>query len=356
MKKKNIVKKLLSVILSAATMFSLLTLPAHAIIPGEDAYGGQEDGYIRVDLEKKTTTFIPKTEIPQFDGTCTYDALNPADRSRLDTVNMTILNELSQNISGNGSNPAAVVDGEYYYVSPTYNQYSGVVLITTWRNNVLLKHGTGFLLDNRTVMTALHMLYEYADSNSSDEFDLSVILSDEIRVYYNVSEDLMRSSASETSAALLTFLNSDDAQYITMSNLVYSSAVNPPNNGNDDNYDWLLGKLSTPLTGRYYWNCAIPTGTLQGKTSYVVGYPETHLLKMTETSGTVVAVVSDQSSLDRNKILYTNSNEDGLSGGPMYSEWGGVKCYGVHIGFSNNYAVAVKIYEDLFNVIVDYME
>ena len=39
MKKKNITKKLLSIILSAATAFSLLTLPAHAIIPGEDTYG-----------------------------------------------------------------------------------------------------------------------------------------------------------------------------------------------------------------------------------------------------------------------------------------------------------------------------
>ena len=39
MKKKNIIKKLLSVVLSAATVFSLLTLPAHAIVPGEDAYG-----------------------------------------------------------------------------------------------------------------------------------------------------------------------------------------------------------------------------------------------------------------------------------------------------------------------------
>ena len=42
MKKKNIIKKLMSVVLSAATVFSLLTLPAHAIIPGEDAFSGQK--------------------------------------------------------------------------------------------------------------------------------------------------------------------------------------------------------------------------------------------------------------------------------------------------------------------------
>ena len=73
---------------------------------------------------------------------------------------------------------------------------------------------------------------------------------------------------------------------------------------------------------------------------------------MTETEGTVSIV--HQSA---NVIGYTNSNEDGLSGAPMYSEWGGVRCYGVHIAGlpSVNLSMAVKIYPDLFNVIVDYM-
>lgn len=358
MKKKNIIKKLMSVILSAATVFSLLTLPAQAIIPGEDAYAGpQEDGYIRVNLENQTTEFIPESDIPQFEGDCTYDALNPADRARLDAINEEISNEILQGVSGGVIAPAAVEDGEYYYVSPTYNRYSGVVLITTWKNNVYIGHGTGFLLDDSTVMTALHVLYDYVDPDSMEEFDLSGDIPDEIRVYYDVSIDLMKSTELATNIAVLEYLESSDAHFVTMRNPIYSSAVNPSNNGDDYNYDWMLGKLSTPLTGRYYWNCAVPTGNLAGKTSFVVGYPEGHLFRMTETSGTISHVVTDSNATVRNLITYTNSNAGGMSGAPLYSEWGGVRCYGVHIGRlpTLNSSIAVQIYEDLFNVIVDYM-
>ena len=145
--KKNMMQKLMSIILSAVTMFSLFTLPAHAIIPGEDAYTGpQEEGYIRVDLENQITEFIPKSDIPQFERDCTYDVLNPDDRARLDAINEKISNEIRQSVSRELATPTAVENGEYYYVSPTYSRYSGIVLITTWKNNVYQGHGTGFCL------------------------------------------------------------------------------------------------------------------------------------------------------------------------------------------------------------------
>ena len=82
------------------------------------------------------------------------------------------------------------------------------------------------------------------------------------------------------------------------------------------------------------------------------------LLKMTETSGMISGVITDPNAYTRNIMSCTNSNAVGMSGGPIYSEWGGVKCYGVNIAGSpaNNASLAVQIYEDLFYVIVDYME
>ena len=86
MKKKNIIKKLLSVALSAATVFSLFTLPAHAIVPGEGAYTGQEDGYICVNADDYTTQFIPKEDIPHFSYGSTYDALSPEEKAQIDSI------------------------------------------------------------------------------------------------------------------------------------------------------------------------------------------------------------------------------------------------------------------------------
>ena len=92
MKKKNIIKKLLSVVLSAATVFSLLTLPAQAIVPGEDAYG-QTYTLMRYDVASgiSVPVEIPDYNIAEYDeGIGDADNMNYARR-----INAEILNAIA---------------------------------------------------------------------------------------------------------------------------------------------------------------------------------------------------------------------------------------------------------------------
>ena len=55
-----------------AILMSALNMSVYAIVPGEDSYMGQEDGYIQIDYETQTQRFIPKSEIPEFSGDSSY--------------------------------------------------------------------------------------------------------------------------------------------------------------------------------------------------------------------------------------------------------------------------------------------
>ena len=129
--------------LSAAMLFSLLALPAYAVVPGEDAYGGaQEEGYIRVDFENQTREFIPNSEIPEFTGNSTYDVLSPEERARMETINTQMASRY-----GNGEqiSPMDVDDGDYSFVSPSNCQGMGIILLAVETAGGGWNFQTGFI-------------------------------------------------------------------------------------------------------------------------------------------------------------------------------------------------------------------
>ena len=349
MKKKNIIKKLLSVVLSAATVFSLLTLPAHAIVPGEDSYTGQEDGYIRIDVETQTREFIPKSDVPNFTGESTYDVLNPIDKARMEAINQEIIAEYEQ-----GVELLDVTDGDYTYVSPVTDRYSGIVILGIFSDSTYdncIGWGTGFMLNEDTLLTALHNFYDFM-KNDITQFNM-LSYNPYVRVYYDIERDFFSDSTDDPRIAARNHLR-DSNKYVTIDSVIFSSAIDGTD-CDDREYDWAIGKLATPLSNvEYFWDCTVFKNTMQGKTSKAVGYPGSHALKMIETSGTIF-------DADPNtKLIYlTNSSDSGMSGGPLYiTTLTGIKCCGILAQYSDTFQtmLGVEIFDDLLDVIVSCME
>ena len=146
MKKKNIIKKLLSVVLSAATVFSLLTLPAHAIVPGEDAYG-QTYTLMRYDVASGISVPV---EIPDYysmsGGASSYAYLSDGE---LANVRKAI------------STSAVIGEDDRIPMVGTTAPYSGIVLIIQYYDT-----DDDGIADNRgrkscvTVLTLRNMMKE----------------------------------------------------------------------------------------------------------------------------------------------------------------------------------------------------
>jgi hypothetical protein len=369
MKKKNIIKKLLSVILSAATMFSLLTLPAYAIIPGENSLAfvtadERETGYYQVDLDTQVTTYIPRSNIPVFSGNSTYDAL-PADaRLQMQTNSVNLATSLMVQ-QKEELLPLAIGDGIYSFVSPTQYLYSGVVLIALFNGDEFAGvFSTGYMLDSGTFLTNIHSIYAM-DDNTSEVTITSPV--PDVRVYFDVNIDRVIGSYDEindelspgTWAAIEVYLENHHDNYIEAATITYSDAIFKTNtNGHTDReYDWIVGKLKTPNTDDiFYWDCMIPNTTLEGTYTYAVGYPGEYALRMVETVGQIYDIYEYY-----NAVESTNSIVGGMSGSPTYVVNNGIKCIGIlrgTVSYDSGYTVyseSVKFYPGLLNLIVYYM-
>ena len=240
MKKKNIFKKLMSVILSAATMFSLLTLPAHAIVPGEDAYGG-ESTIVKYDVGTNTTTPIDLLDFYNtFSGVPTHFYLDEEELAY--TKNTNIMTP--QTIFGS--------DGRTF-VSDITGHYTGVVLIIHEidkdEDDIADSYipGTGFMVSDKVMVTAMHCLHDgHTGSNSTTI---------ETKIYQgvNVSAPSDFFYDEDGNIDVMPNLNVLPKEgYATIDSMIYD--MNYFTNGFSDEYDWCVVTLDRALSG-YYFSC-----------------------------------------------------------------------------------------------------
>ena len=167
MKKKNIIKKLLSVVLSAATMFSLLTLPAHAIIPGEGAYTTTTT-LIRQNWETGETEQLIVSNYDMYPGTSTYSFLSSEELARC------------TNISDNMVPQVIIGDDDRFNFYPV-DLFSSIVLIVQTfdsdGDNLYdeISVGTSYLVSENVMITAMHCLFPRESGVENDLEDANYI-------------------------------------------------------------------------------------------------------------------------------------------------------------------------------------
>ena len=335
MKKKNIVKKLLSIILSAATMFSLLTLPAHAIIPGEDAYS-EESHIVSYDYSTGLETPIDVAHHNLYPDTTTYSFL---DESEL----MQVANEVETQ---------TIIDGDdRVQVFPSVAPYSGIVLIITLLDmdgDNVADHfipGTGFMISEKVMLTARHCVYN--DTNN--------VL--EVRVYQGVSVH-----HSYDGMDIMTYLEClAPYEYDTLVNSIYDTRYANTSGNNRLMYDWNISVLRNGFDC-YYFNCSTIYSGLAGATVTVTGYPHfsspmlsAQSFYMYSGQGTYVSLHNFSTEIAfREEIFFLTADAiTGQSGSPVYLNGAQVRtCYGIFVADDANYNWARGITADIYNLIV----
>ena len=244
MKKKNTIKKLLSVILSAATVFSLLTLPAHAIIPGEDAYQ-EESHIIHYDC---ITGEAERVDLPD---TAIYQNI---------TTHSFLSEQELQHAEENAGLQAIIGEDERVKIyNPNVGQYSGIVLIIkiidTDDDGIEddFTVGTGFMVSENVMVTALHCLSMYQGNYAIME----------TRIYHGIAV----AHADYSEGNTLEMLDSLPDNFNRLASIDYderyfSSAIS---NTERSTYDWCVTTLQNSHNG-YYFNCAVATSSLIGQT------------------------------------------------------------------------------------------
>ena len=327
-----------------AILMSALNISAYAIVPGEDSYMGQEDGYIQIDYKTQTQQFIPKSEIPEFNGDSSYDALNPAERARMDTINT----QIAAYHNSDATVLKDVDNGEYLFVTSNlidYMQFTGIVLVAVFDDGHYVKHGTGFMIDSQHFLTALHVVVEQ-DDDTGIVYPLNFY--DEVRVYFGITESL----------GILdydTFFNVEHTDYVRNSLGTYSTGtISYPGT---TKYDWYIGTLETPVANAYYFDCAGTDMSVLQDDSYIVGYPGQYKYQMVITYGNLLNYHTTSSAglypLIVDTLEVSNIGERGMSGGPLYTMSSSLKCYGIFVLAADDCSFAVMFYDDFLDVIAD---
>ena len=309
---------------------------------------GQEDGYIQIDYETQIQRFIPKSDIPEFAGKSSYEALTPEERVRMEVANAQIAAYHNQEAS-----TFDVDNGEYSFVGSNlinYMQYTGVVLVAAFDEGVYKKHGTGFMLDSQHFMTALHVVSE--TNSVTDEFVMPLHIYDEIRVYFGITESIAGRDFN-------TFFDSDHTDYVEVSLGTLSSAIHT--NSAMRKYDWYIGTLETPVNDVYFFDCYSTDISIMGTDTYMVGYPGGNIFEMVVTYGQATAFYPPSTAVNYpllvDLLVLSNVGEVGISGGPVYTMSSSLRCHGVFVegtGEASDYSsVAVSFYDDLLDVIAD---
>ena len=312
MKKKNIIKKLLSVVLSAATVFSLLTLPAHALVPGEDAV----------------------TDSPNI----VWHDLNTGVITPMDIEGEYVFafNEVIDSDFSDYMSPQQIIPPDSREpVDPADDPYSGILLITQFIDNNgdsivdEFAIGTGFMLTERIMMTAMHCI--------SPKLDGEEAYTMQTRVYQGVSldiEELIGKPVSQHSA--LEFKNKleqlVDDHYLSPveisileydANYFYSDNVK---------YDWCIAVLDSELD---CYTFQIQDTIIGEMTAELTGYPEDHMFGMYKATGSIMGVTV------YGEVYHNIDAYDGQSGSPIYAPTTATNSfpyivYAIHTGNLNN--------------------
>ena len=333
---KNTIKKLLSVILSAVTVFSLLTLPAHAIIPGEDAYP-EESTIVRYNFESGTTTPV---EVPDFysmnPGISTHDFLSESEIAQANNAIMP--NEI-------------IGDDNRITVNPTNAPYSGIVLIVRIvdidgdGDADTIYDGTGFMVSSKIMISAMHVFDDY-DTTRPNATAI------ETRIYQGV-------------VSLAPFYGENPYDYLDaylseysfkrVSNITYDTRyIAETRAGNYNiayNYDWCVATLQSGITG-YYFDCQVPTMSINDMQLAVTGYPTDYSYLMKKATGYIYMFeVYGMPYL----FKHTIDTMDGQSGAPVYNNATNI-CYGIHVSGDWSGApanCARTITSDLLNILLN---
>ena len=278
-----------------------------------------------MDYVNGTQEFISQSEISTFLGTGTYDALPLEEKRYMEqmTAELTAEHQMKYMQDDSVAMPLDVDDGNYSFVNPNSYMYSGIVVVAVYdASGECDAVGTGFMIDSDNFLTALHVIFE----DNEDTFAIYPTNElPEIRVFFDVDYDLTGDNLMETMSFTKERLQAMRESGILVTNGYYSPQVTVSNTDNDSPFDWFVGKLATPVTGVYYWNCVVPSTSYIGLSSYVAGYPREYALQKVETIGIVRDI-----DIDACFIEVSNMNDAGMSGGPVYIFSGSLKCCGIN--------------------------
>lgn len=155
-------KKKIYAIIITVVMLANLVCPAMATNINEANAIGEYYEYI--DCVNGTSRLVHESEIADYNVRGTYDCLTTSQKIQMEMYNQQV--EQLADIQSNISQPLTYM-GPYFDVDPydpNERLYSGVVSIVFKvidnNNSTYLFHvGTGFMADDRTIITAAHVFY-----------------------------------------------------------------------------------------------------------------------------------------------------------------------------------------------------
>lgn len=291
MKKKNIIKKLMSVVLSAATMFSLLTLPAHA-----DEYDNETFSVMRYNVATQETETV---QISDSDSMFP----NTGTRSLLDEETQQIMNEKDAAMASNVQSRQIIGNDDREFAYPGADHpYSGIVLIeqvcTKTDGSQKTFFSTGFMVAPKVMVTAAHCVTEYG---------AEYVSVDSITVYQGVY-------VSKNATPSYEAYPSAEADYVYYPP-EYHNILSGLSAGDQYDYDWAVVTLSSEITS-YYFDCACVNNlnALPNRSVVIAGYPDDAEFYMMKGVGTVDTVANSG-----RHMLHNVDTRPEQSGSPMHN-------------------------------------
>jgi V8-like Glu-specific endopeptidase len=296
----------LSVILSAATMFSLLTLPAHA----------NENDFETFSINRYNVA-TGETEIVQITAS---DFLfpNTGTRSFLDEETQRELAERDAAMASDVQSRQIIGTDDRVFVHPILDPYSGVVLIelngTMPDGSSKTYLGTGFMVAPKVMVTAAHCVTRYLSG---------VAEIDSIIVYQGVY-------VSELDTPSYEAYPSVSAEYIHCP-LEYHNIWSGLSTESQFDYDWAVVTLEDEIDC-YYFDCASVgnLNALPNRSVTITGYSEDFAYYLRKGTGTVISVSNSGRHMSHNVDTY-----DWQSGSPMYNENTNT-VFGIHTSIADN--------------------
>ena len=327
MKKVSVFMKVTAVMLTVAML--MLTIPTSALSPDR-----VEKGVYYYNCKTKEKTFVPWSDIPQYDYSCTYECLDPMDRAAYEAVDVQYFRTLN---AENSADQSRMSDSVYEIVHPYGGDdylYSGVVLIVGYIEvlgvMIPVTYGSGFAVGGNTVVTAAHVML-------SDTY-----LIDEFRVYIGVDYDTNTSGQGLENYPYYTVEDYFTGDYHSIE---------------DTKEDWAVLRADGLVNHNefvYCFNVYAADSTIQGEPVYSLGYPGNAAHRMAKVTGEVRAILVNDGAL-----LITNYCTEGMSGGPIYAHVGGRSAIAINHSFigaansNNGQSWGTLITDDLLNIIFD---
>lgn len=357
MKKKNIFKKLLSVVLSAATTFSLLTLPAHATIPAGDMYSITTTTLYRYYCGSQSTQqLVVSNDDDMFPGTSTYDFLD-AD-------------QLPNGYFGGGADLQGIIGEDDRQPLPPNPFWDMTVLILVGVDTDndggadVFAVASGFLVDKNVMVTAMHAICPTV-------VNINQIKS--VTVFHGINNPAMCGDV----ASLIAGADSAHIESVTYDPRYLTARES---GGDETAYDWCIVTLGA-RTGTnpniednkgfdsYYLDCDIALSSIETSEICVIGYSQDGLYSGEDTQYQFLRQAGMGEALAYDGVILTHDADtlQGASGGPLISEelTSVAVGYGIHLKTLSedgmdpkegieNYARAIT--PEIYNAIVTIME